>query len=197
MQLSEIKTYIKDLAEQDLSITDAQCVRWIDSGIGRMNTTLHTAIPKVTGKPDTYIPEFDEEYHEALVIFANAKYRESDGDFNSATYFMNTFNDMLMSMQRDMTIKPSFRRDYNVQQIVVSNSTVLSYDLSMPYGSYFDKIEVYKNDVLVDPINYRITLNTKKITFQGISLTVNDKITVVFENNSDLNNPPYEWWTAF
>jgi hypothetical protein len=28
------------------------------------------------------------------------------------------------------------------------------------------------------------------------TLTVNDKITVNFENNSDLNAPPYSWWNS-
>ena len=195
MKLSELKAYIKDLAEQDLSITDLQATRWIDSGINRINTALECNTPLVTGQPDTYEPEFDERYHEALIIFANAKYRESDADFSSATYFMNSFNDMLMDMQRDMVILPSVRKDKDVQQIVVTDGTTISYTLSMPYGSYFDYIQVYKNNVIVEPINYRITLNTKTITFQGISLVPNDKITIVFENDSALNQPPHAWWT--
>lgn len=197
MQLADIKTYVKNLAEQDLSIQDADILRWINSAIDRINVALQADIPKITTQPDTYEPEFDSRFHESLILFANAKYRESDADFNSAGYFMNEFNSMLITMQRDMNIKPSQRKDRDVQQIVVTNASTLVYNLTMPYGSYFDLIQVYKNDVLVDPINYRLTLNTKQITFQGITLAVNDKITVVFENNSDLNNPPYEWWTGW
>jgi hypothetical protein len=196
MQLSEIRAYVKDLAEQDLSITDAQVDRWVNTAIDRINTALESNIPRIaSGAATTYEPEFDSRYHEVLVIFANAKYRESDADFNSAGYFMNTFNDMLMDMQRDMEIPPAFRKDKDVQQIVVTNATTMVYDLSMPYGSYFDYIQVYRNNVPLNTINYRITLNTKQITLQGLTLTVGDKITVVFENDSALNQPPHAWWT--
>lgn len=195
MQLSEIRAYVKDLAEQDLSITDAQVDRWVNSAINRINTALESNFPKIiTGAAGTYEPEFDERYHEILVIFANAKYRESDADFNSAGYFMNTFNDMLMDMQRDMEIPPAFRKDKDVQQIVVTNATTMGYNLSMPYGSYFDYISVYKNNVLLEPKYYRIALETKTITMLT-TLVVNDKITVVFENDSALNQPPHAWWS--
>lgn len=194
MQLQDIRAYVKDLAEQDLSITDAQIDRWLDSAIDRINTALESNIPRITGKTATYIPEFDDRYHEALVIFANAKYRESDADFQSATYFMNTFNDMLMDMQRDMVVPPSYRKDKDVQQIVVTNATTLVYTLSMPSGSYFDYITVYKNDVEVDESKYTLNGRLKSITFKGITLAVNDKLTIVFNNKSDLNQPPHAWW---
>lgn len=197
MQLSEIRAYVKDLAEQDLSITDPQINRWLDSAIDRINTALESAIPKVTGKAETYVPEFDERYHEALVIFANAKYRESDADFNSAGYFMNTFNDMLMDMQRDITIPPSFRRDKDVQQIVVTNDTTMVYNLSIPSGSYYDYITVYHNDVELPQGNYSMNGRLKTLTLTGVTLAVDDTITVVFNNKSDLNQPPYSWWQGW
>lgn len=193
MTYDEIVEGIISLAENDQSIDDVALARWIANGIDRINITLNTDFPSsISGSEE---PAFDSRFHEALIIFGVAKYRESDSSYNDAQYFMQQFNDMLMVMQRDMTIPPVFRKDKDVQQIVVENPTTMVYDLSMPYGSYFDYIQVYKNSELVNPINYRITLNTKKITFQGISLVPDDVITIVFENNSDLNAPPYQWWT--
>lgn len=194
MELSEIRTYVKDLAEQDLSITDAQVDRWLDSAIDRINTALESNYPKVTSKASTYIPEIDERYHEALVLFANAKYRESDADFQSAMYFMNSFNDMLMDMQRDMEVPPSFRKNKNTQQIVVTNPTTIGYNLNIQKGAYFNYITVYINDVEIDPRYYTLNGRLKSITFKGVTLTVNDKITVIFEDSGDLNQPPYTWW---
>jgi hypothetical protein len=107
---------------------------------------------------------------------------------------MNTFNDMLMDMQRDMVKPPSYRKDKNTQQIVVTNVTTMVYNLSMPNGAYFNYITVYKNDVEVDPSNYTLNGRLKSITFKGLTLTVNDKITVIFEDSGDLNQPPYSWW---
>jgi hypothetical protein len=46
---------------------------------------------------------------------------------------------------------------------------------------------------LVNRTDYNINQGTGTLTMIA-ALTVNDKITVKFENNSDLNNPPYSWW---
>jgi hypothetical protein len=67
------------------------------------------------------------------------------------------------------------------------------YNLDIPYGSYFDEIVVYLNDIKLLSTDYTIQMDTGTITILK-TLTVNDKITVNFENNSDLNNPPYQWW---
>jgi hypothetical protein len=194
MQLSEINSYIKSLSENDQSIQDTDITRWIDSAIRRINQALKANIPVTTGKPTTYIPEFDANFHDALLYFAESKYRESDSDYQSAQYFTGLFNDMLRTMERDMDLNPSVRTDPQVQQITVTNASTLVYDLFMDYGSYFDKLDIYQNDKLVDPKNYNVSLTNKQITFTGITLVLNDKITIVFENNSDLNQPPYKWW---
>ena len=192
MTYDEIVEAIISLAENDQSIDDVALATWIANGIDRINITLNTSFPSSLSGSDE--PEFDARFHEALIIFGVAKYRESDSSYADAQYFMQQFNDMLMVMQRDMEIPPAFRKDKDVQQIIVTDATTMVYDLSMPYGSYFDYISVYKNNELVNSFNYRITLNTKQLTFQGISLVPDDRITVIFENNSDLNAPPYQWW---
>lgn len=194
MQMSEIFTAVKSLAENDQSIQNSDITIWVDNAINRINQALKTNIPLTSGKPTTYVPEFDIRFHEALVLFAVAKYRESDSDYNSAQYFLQTFNEMVNVMQRDMTISPSMRVDDNVQQIVVANASTLTYNLIMDYGSYFDTLTIYQNDVVVDSKYYSINMDKRQLTFKGITLTVADKITVLFENNSDLSNPPYQWW---
>jgi hypothetical protein len=193
MTYDEIVEAIISLAENDQSIDDIALSGWVSQGINRINTTLNTNFPSSLSGSD--VPAFDERWHECLVIFGVAKYRESDSSYSDAQYFMGQFNDMLMGMQRDMEIPPAFRKDKDVQQIIVTNPTTIVYDLSMPNGSYFDYISVYKNNVFIEPTNYQISMATKKITFIGISLVPDDKLTIVFENNSDLNAPPYQWWT--
>lgn len=194
MMMSEIITRIKSLAENDQSIPNTDITSWVDDAINRINVALQCNIPTTGGNITTLVPAFDPRFHECLVLFGVGRYRESDSDYNSSQYFMNQFESMLNTMQRDMVLQPSTRVDYNVQQIVATTGTLV-YTLTIPYGSYFDMFNVYKNDVLVDQLNYRISLTSKSITFIGITLATNDKITIVFENNSDLNNPPYQWWT--
>lgn len=193
MKFEEIKESIMSLAENDQSIDDVAMETWIKQGINRINVALNVNIP--TDIIASQEPQFDERFHEALVLFGVAKYRESDSSYADAQYFTAQFEDMLKQMQRDMVVSPSLRTDYNYQQIVVVNSSVLSYNLTMPYGSYFDSVEVYQNDVFVDPRYYTLSLQNKTLTFKGMTLASGDKLTIKFENNSDLNNPPYQWWT--
>jgi hypothetical protein len=107
---------------------------------------------------------------------------------------MNKFKDMMGLMQRDMIIPPSSRLDGSVQQIVVANAGILTYTLVMPYGSYFADFNAYQNDVLIDPKYYYISQYNKTITFTGITLAINDKLTIDYELDSTTNQPPYSWW---
>lgn len=193
MKMSEIIYKVKSLAENDQSIADTDISKWVDDAINRINQTLQCNIATTGGNITTLVPAFDERFHEALVLFSVGRYRESDSDYNGAGYYMNQFTDMLHTMQRDMVISPSSRIDFNVQQIIGLVNTQ-SYTLSIPSGSYFDIINVYVNDILQNPTAYTITSDTTNITFNTITINANDKITIVFENNSDLNNPPYQWW---
>jgi hypothetical protein len=194
MMMSEIITKTKSLAENDQSIANADITGWVDDAIGRINQAMKSNIPTTGGNTTTLVPAFDVRFHEALVIFAVAKYRESDSDYQSAQYFLGTFDDMLKIMQRDMTLLPSVRVDNNVQQIVVPNTTTFIFTLVMDYGSYFDNISVYNNDVLVDEKYYKLDVTNRQITFIAYTFATNDKVTILFENNSDLSNPPYQWW---
>jgi hypothetical protein len=191
MKYDEITESIISLAENDQSIDDVAMAGWVRDGINRINAALNTNFPSSLAGSDE--PAFDSRYHEALVIFGVAKYRESDSAYSDAQYFMQQFDNMLQIMQRDMQIPPSYKTDYNYKQIVVTDATIFVYNLDIPYGSYFDDIVVYLNDVKLASSDYKIQMDTGTITILT-TLTVNDKITVNFENNSDLNAPPYGWW---
>lgn len=193
MTMDEIMEQIIVLAENDQSIDDVAMTSWVAQGINRINVALNSNFP--SSLEGTASPAFDPRYHEALVLFGVAKYRESDSDYNAATYLLNQFDTMLLTMQRDMVVPPSYKLDYNYQQIVVTDATTFVYNLDIPYGSYFDEIKVYVNDRILNSSQYRINQSAKIITFIGVTLTVDDKLTIQYENNSDLNAPPYGWWT--
>lgn len=195
MMMSEIITRIKSLAENDQSISNTDITAWVDDAINRINQAMQANIPTTGGNTTTLVPAFDVRFHESLVLFGVARYRESDSDYNGAMYFNSKFDNMLETMQRDITLLPSVRVDSQVQQIVAPNSSTFTYNLNMDYGSYFDSVSVYKNDILVDSKYYTISVDKRTITFKGITFATNDKITILFENNSDLNNPPYAWWS--
>lgn len=193
MTMDEIFEEVVILAENDQSISETNVLNWCNQALQRINVALQAKIPLIVDTGLT-VPAIDPRYHEALILFSVAKYRESDSSYNDANYFMGQFNDMVATMQRDMVIPPSQRGDYNIQQIIVPDSNTYLYALTIPDGSYYDDIKVYHNDVEirsfnVDSANRRINISAT------IPLVSDDKLTVIFENNSDLNAAPYQWWT--
>lgn len=194
MTMDEIFESVIILAENDQSIPEANIILWTNSAIQRINTRLKSNIPTVTDVGDI-VPAFDQRYHETLVNFCVSKYKEMDSAYGDAQYFMGQFDVMLMDMQRDMVLLPSTILDYNHQQITVTDSTNHVYPLLMPYGSYFDSVIVYLNNVPLNYNNYKTTIGNRTVFLKGVTLAVGDKITIKFENNSDLNEPPYAWWS--
>lgn len=193
MTYDEIVDQIIAMAEGDQSIDDVVMSKWISQGIDRINVAMKSNIP--TSLSGSQEPLFDKRFHEAIVLFAVSKYRAADASYNDADYFMNQFEQMVQTMQRDMNILPSLMADDQHQQITAVADTY-TYSLTLPDGSYYDVIEVYVNDVLkVYRTDYTINMTTKLLAFTGNTTFVDgDKITVKYENNSDLNNPPYGWW---
>lgn len=196
MNITDIIRKTKRLADDDQSILTSDIQDWIDLAIDRINQALKCNIPYITGLTLSTIPSFDTRFHEILVNYCVAKYREGDSDYSSAQYFMKLFDDMLDVMQRDMTLNPSIRMDYNVLQLTPPDTTGIISTVNLPFGSYFDQIFTYQNDVDIskyctyNSISQTLTIDITNIT----NLTTTDKITVVFENNSDLNAPPFQWW---
>lgn len=193
MKMDDIIAATRKLAEDDQSLASSDITTWVDMAINRINIALQANIPTVSGLPTTTVPAFDPRFHESLVLFAVSKYREADSAYSDAGYFLNEFNNMLTTMQRDMELLPSVQVGYNWKQMVVTNATVWNYPLDIPYGSYFDDVVLYINDKPVTAFSLDLTNRLLKIS-PTVVLATNDKITLKIENNSDLNSPPYQWW---
>lgn len=196
MKVDDIIRKTKRLADDDQSILTTDIQDWIDLAIDRINQALQCNIPYISSLPTTTVPAFDQRYHECLVFYCLSKYREGDSDYNASGYFDKKFMDMVDVMQRDMPLNPSTRMDFNVLQLTPPDTTGIIPTVALPFGSYFDQIFTYQNDKDIsqyctyDPTFQTLTIDITNVT----NLATTDKITVVFENNSDLNAPPYQWW---
>lgn len=193
MKVSEIITHVKTLSE-DQSIADATVLTWLNLGINRINLAVNGNISPVVLAPDNP-PDFDARYHESLVLYGVVKYKESDSAFADAQYFQQQFEIMLTEMQRDLNLRPSQWMDNNIQQIVVASSSVKTYNLVMSEGSQYGTIRVYQNDTEIYDWTTKFTTEPNTITIGGtITLAVNDKLTIKWEDHSEFTAPPYEHW---
>ena len=196
MKVDDIIRETKRLADDDQSILTTDIQDWIDMCIGRINQACKCNIPTISSLPTSTIPSFDARYHEILVLFCVGKYREGDSDYTAAQYFMKEFQDMLSIMQRDMPINPSIQLgDSWLQLAATSDGQTIFSLVGMPYGSYFNNLVVYQNDVEItdyctfDLRNKQMTIDTGNVTIKNA-----DKISVNFLDDSETNNAPYEWW---
>jgi hypothetical protein len=200
--LSEIYSSVKSLAENDQSIVNSDINRWIDAAISRINQVCQSNIPLAGANAVGYTPQFDERYHDALVLFSVARYRESDSDYIGAGYFMNQFDIMLRDMQRDMYIPYCYKKDYNVQVFTVDTG-VLTFNLNIANSAYYGVIDVYLapvgdslNERLLDPSYYTINQDKKTITFTVTAgLVQDDIISISYEANAAFENAPYGNWS--
>jgi hypothetical protein len=195
MKVDDIIREVKRLSDDDQSILTSDIQDWIDLGINRINQALKCNIATISSLSTSTIPNFDARYHEILVLFAVAKYREGDSDYTAAQYFMGLFADMLKVMERDMPKNPSIRLDDSIIQLVAADTSGIFNVPTLPTNAYFNNIFVYKND---NDISQYCTFNSLSkqmiVDIANAPISVNDKITVDYEINSALDTPPYGFW---
>lgn len=196
MVVDDIIRIAKRLCDDDQSIQTSDLTDWIDMGIDELNKNLSIQIPHIAGLPtNSTSPNFDSRYHNILVDYCIIKYREGDSDYNASGYFLKVFNDKLQQMERDMPKNPSIRTDYDVMQLTPPDTTGVIPTNQLPYGAYFDNIRIYQNDVditsycTLDSVAMTLTIDITQLT-----VAITDKITIVFDNNAEMENPPYSWW---
>lgn len=202
MTMVDITAAIKSLAENDQSISQPDINRWVDAGISRINQACQANFPQVTGQVTSYIPQFDGRYHDSLVIYATARYRESDGDYAGASYFMNQFETYLRDMQRDMYIPYMYRVDYNIQNIV-RDEDAYEFTLTLPDSAYYGMIKVYItsfgnviNEKLLESKYYTINADKRTLTLSpAYTWNIDDVISVTYEANAAFETAPYTHWT--
>lgn len=196
MVIDDIIRITKRLCDDDQSITNSDLTDWIDMGIDAINQQIGANIDHITGQPtNTTSPNFDSRYHQSLVDFCVMQYRLGDSDYNAAAIFEKKFGDMLALMQRDMPLNPSVRKDDYVLQLVAADTSGIFDTSALDSGVYFNVLLVYQNDKEItqycrfDYVTEQMTVDTG-----NAPIAVNDKITIVFEENPALNNPPFDWW---
>lgn len=196
MKVDDIIRKVKTLADNDQSIKTSDIQDWIDLGIDEINQSMKSSIPYISGLPTSTIPQFDERYHNVLVQYCVAKYREGDSDYTAAQYFDAQFKDTLNLMQRDMIVAPSLRDDDSIIQLTATSNGQVTYDVpTLPLGSYYGIIQVYQNDVeITEYCKFNSLVKQMTIDTGHVTIANGDKISIDFEINSELNNPPYTWW---
>lgn len=201
MNLTTIYSRVKSLAENDQSIVNTDIDGWLDSAINKINQMCQSKFPVVSGNAGTYTPQFDDRYHDALVLFAVGRYRESDSDYNGASYFMNQFDSMVRDMQRDMYIPYCFRKDYNVYSFTYDTAKSI-WDIDLPPSAYYGTIIVYiaplgnaVNEKRLDPKYYTINADDNTITLKATyTFALTDIISLNYEANAAFESPPYGNW---
>lgn len=165
---------------------------WFDDAQSKIGKRIGARFPKFLNKDGTQStidePVFDEDYHELLVTFACARYRESDEAIGEAQYLDGLFESELNECATNMLVPPQYQDDENSQQFVLVDGQS-SVTITKPtFTRYYSYIQVFHNGIeLFERQGY--VINNNVITLL-VSTIANDRISVLWEESQIYNNPP-------
>jgi hypothetical protein len=177
----------------DDSPSSASVVEWINAGVNVMAMRVNAVFPMLSVTESTSKLPFDDKWSEIPVLYACARFKQSDLMTQDAQSYMNQFEMMVRDFVLRYEVPPQYKDDPNTEQFVPQlgqvNFTITKESFSAATGDLI----VYKN-------NRKLVKDTDfTVTETGFSLALGaqatDFITAVWEYHSDLQEPPYSWWT--
>jgi hypothetical protein len=165
---------------------------WFDDAQNQMAMMANAVFPQFLN-PDGSLsglaaPVFDNKYHEALVIYAIARYREQDSSLQEMTYMDKQFNAMLTEFARKYNVPPQYRDDAITNQYIATAGQLQYRILDDNFDQNYMNTCVYQNS---NPVPFKT--GTLKLTSPSMyidvvnldpSVTVlaGDVITIVWED---------------
>lgn len=194
MQVSALITKVQTRLQED-DLEGLTILGWFDDAQDRIGVRVGARFPRFLNSDGTQSnvtePVFDTRYHELLVTYACARYRESDEAIGEAQYLDQLFESSLNECATEMLVEPQYQDDENSQQfLIVAGQT--SVTVTKPtFTQYYSSLQVFINGI--ETTNYLI--NNRLITPLQV-LNVDDIVSVLWEEAHIYNNPPqlYGGW---
>lgn len=159
-----------------------------------MATTAEANFPQFTTTNLSGVPVFPVKYHEALVLYAAAMIKAQDSSIREKDSFTGQFMGLLAEFSAQWQVPPQYKDDPNTQQFIATAGqtkfVITDFDYSLKNGD----LSVYVDNAKLSDLN--LTLSTNGFTIVGLpALIAGQYVTAVWELHTDLDAPPYSWWT--
>lgn len=189
MNLQQMIDAINRRVDDVVDVSDA--VEWLNSGKNQMAAAIGATFPDLVATDLSSSFAFDSKYHEAPVLYASASFKEQDSALGEAQNFMYKFDQVKNEFVRNYEVPPSFKDGYTVQQFVASGGKKTFTITKESYSPSYGDLKVYVNNIKTT----NFTINGSEFTC--LYVVDNDKITAMWEEHTDLIEPPYNWWGSW
>lgn len=199
MQLQELKAKVWDLIDD--APLDLAVMRWFDMAQNRLASAVGAKFPKFVTNgafTSTVEPVFDEKWQEALVIFACARYKESEASLSEVANFQQQFEEWMKEFSENYQVPLIYRDDRFCQQFTVSDITATTFTITkIGYDPNYGNLKVFKNGI--ETTDFSLAADgTKSFTINPTTtLVVGDAITALWEEHYEYGEAPVPWLGAF
>jgi hypothetical protein len=194
MQVQALIKAVQDRL-QEPALEGILILGWMDEAQNRIGLRAGAVFPKFLNPDGTQSaltePVFDNRYHELLVIYACARYRESDEAMNEAQYIDNLFEHRLSEATVYIQVPTIYQDNPFAQQfIAIANQT--DFQITKPnFFPHLNYLQVYLNGTPQKrSVDYRLDGNTVKLS---VPTMLGDQVSCTWEEAEPYNIPPRTW----
>lgn len=197
MQLQELKQMVWETIDD--APADLTVIRWFDRAQDRLASSVGAKFPRFiangTFDPNTE-PVWDEKWHEALVVFACARYKEAESSLNEVQNFQQQFDTLMSEMSENYQIPIQYRDDRLVQQFIAVSNQVSFVISKLGFDPVYGNLQVFVNGV--ETTDFTLDADTKMFTINATTVVnADDKITALWQEYYDYDQPPVPWLNSF
>lgn len=203
MNLGDLKQMVWDTIDD--APPDITVIKWMQSGQNRLASAIGAKFPDfvTNGTFDpSASPVFDSKWHEALAVFACARYKESESSMQEVTNFQQQFEDLKKEFAERYQVPVQYMdNDYSQQWTNVAGQTTFTITKN-GFDQNYSNLKVYINGILqvdwqfTSPVTSTST-NVNNFTLGGTipALVSTDIVTAIWDNQNQLLEAPYPFWT--
>jgi hypothetical protein len=171
-------------------VDSKDAAEWLNSGKNQMAIAVGAKFPDLDSSNLSGTFVFDDQFHEAPVLYACASFKEQDSALSEVGNFMTKFENLKKEFVRSYVVPPRYRNDRLSQQFIATAGQTSFIVTKDGYDPAMGDAKVYVNDQLVSS-----SIGTGNELILTVAASLNDCVTVVWEEHTDLIDPPFNWWT--
>lgn len=172
-------------------VVDAKdAAEWLNSGKNQMAIAVGAKFPDLDSAVLTGTFVFDDQFHEAPVLYAAASFKEQDSALSEVGNFMSKFENLKKEFVRSYVVPPRYRNDRLSQQFIATAGQTSFIVTKEGYDPTVGDAKIYVNDRYVIS-----SIGVDNELILDVATVLGDCVTIVWEEHTDLIDPPYNWWT--
>lgn len=167
-------------------------VQWVNEALNDLGMAVQAVFPQFefNGQLSSQIPPIPQQFRHILVIYGCARFKEYDGSMQEAQHFMMQYDDLKKKFASSYQVPAQYRDDRLAEQFTATEGQVTFEITKIGYDPQFGDLKIYVNGKKVTDFEIGESNDFTLAT----PCVVGDKVTAVWEEHTDLIEPPFNWW---